>query len=43
LFKEIVESQLAFARRAARWEQDTVVDRKMVFNHYFGPGAKSPI
>jgi TRAP-type mannitol/chloroaromatic compound transport system substrate-binding protein len=43
LFKEIVESQLAFARRAARWEQDTVVDRKMVFAHYFGPGAKSPI
>ena len=25
LFKEIVESQLAFAKRAAQWEQDTVV------------------
>jgi TRAP-type mannitol/chloroaromatic compound transport system substrate-binding protein len=40
LFKEIVQSQLAFARRAARWEQDTVVARKMAFDHYFGPNAK---
>jgi TRAP-type mannitol/chloroaromatic compound transport system substrate-binding protein len=37
LFKEIVESQIAFARRATQWEQDTVVSRKMVFDHYFGP------
>jgi TRAP-type mannitol/chloroaromatic compound transport system substrate-binding protein len=37
LFKEIVESQVAFARRATQWEQDTVVSRKMVFDHYFGP------
>jgi TRAP-type mannitol/chloroaromatic compound transport system substrate-binding protein len=43
LFKEIIESQLAFARRATRWEQDYVVSRKMAFDHYFGPGAKSPI
>ena len=40
LFKEIVQSQLAFARRAARWEQDTVVSRRMAFDHYFGPNAK---
>jgi TRAP-type mannitol/chloroaromatic compound transport system substrate-binding protein len=40
LFREIIQSQLAFARRAARWEQDTVVSRKMAFDHYFGPGAK---
>jgi TRAP-type mannitol/chloroaromatic compound transport system substrate-binding protein len=40
LFKEIVQSQLAFARRAARWEQDTVVSRKIAFDHYFGPNAK---
>jgi TRAP-type mannitol/chloroaromatic compound transport system substrate-binding protein len=40
MFKEIVESQLAFARRATQWEQDTVVSRRMVFNHYFGPNAK---
>src|SRR5262245_32256522 len=43
LFKEIVESQLAFAKRATQWEQDTVVNRRMAFNHYFGPNAKKPI
>jgi TRAP-type mannitol/chloroaromatic compound transport system substrate-binding protein len=43
LFKEIVESQLAFAKRAVQWEQDTVVNRKMAFDHYFGPNAKKPI
>jgi TRAP-type mannitol/chloroaromatic compound transport system substrate-binding protein len=43
LFKEIVESQLAYAKRTTQWEQDTVVDRKMAFNHYFGPNAKKPI
>lgn len=43
LFKEIVESQLAFAKRATQWEQDTVVNRKMAFDHYFGPNAKKPI
>ena len=40
LFKEIVQSQLAFARRATQWEQDTVVSRRMAFDHYFGPNAK---
>jgi len=40
LFKEIVESQLAFAKPATQWEQDTVVSRRMVYNHYFGPNAK---
>ena len=43
LFKEIVESQLAFAKRAVQWEQDTVVNRRMAFDHYFGPNAKKPI
>ena len=43
LFKEIVESQLAFAKRATQWEQDTVVNRRMAFEHYFGPNAKKPI
>src|SRR4051812_6001118 len=43
LFKKIVESQLAFAKRATQWEQDTVVSRKMAFDHYFGPNAKKPI
>jgi TRAP-type mannitol/chloroaromatic compound transport system substrate-binding protein len=43
LFKEIAESQLAFARRATQWEQDYVVNRRMAFDHYFGPNAKKPI
>src|SRR5580765_7195280 len=43
LFKEIVESQLVFAKRATQWELDTVVSRKMAFDHYFGPNAKKPI
>ncbi len=37
LFKEILESQLTFARRATQWEQDTVVSRRMAYDHYFGP------
>jgi TRAP-type mannitol/chloroaromatic compound transport system substrate-binding protein len=40
LFKKIVESQMAFAKRATQWEQDTVVNRRMAYNHYFGPNAK---
>ena len=40
LFKEILESELAFAKRATQWEQDTVVSRRMAYNHYFGPNAK---
>src|SRR5882724_7835520 len=43
LFKEIVESQLAFTKRTTQWEQDTVVSRKMAFDHYWGPNAKKPI
>ncbi len=39
LFKEILESQLAFARRATQWEQDTVVGRRMAYDHYFGPNG----
>ena len=41
LFKEIVESQIAFAKRTTQWEQDTVVSRKMAFDHYFGPNANA--
>jgi TRAP-type mannitol/chloroaromatic compound transport system substrate-binding protein len=43
LFKEIVESQLAFAKRATQWEEDYVVNRRMAFDHYFGANAKKPI
>jgi TRAP-type mannitol/chloroaromatic compound transport system substrate-binding protein len=41
LFKEIVESQMAFAKRATQWEQDTIVNRRMAYNHYFGPNKKT--
>jgi len=37
MFKEIIQSQLAFARRTTQWEQDTVVQRRMAFDHYWGP------
>jgi TRAP-type mannitol/chloroaromatic compound transport system substrate-binding protein len=43
MFKEIVESQIAFAKRTTQWEQDYIVPRKMAFDHYFGPNAKKPI
>jgi TRAP-type mannitol/chloroaromatic compound transport system substrate-binding protein len=43
LFKEILESQLTFAKRVTQWEQDTVVPRKMAFDRYWGPNAKKPI
>jgi TRAP-type mannitol/chloroaromatic compound transport system substrate-binding protein len=43
LFKEVIESQFAFAKRTTRWEQDTLTNRKMAFAHYFGPNGKSPV
>ena len=36
LFKEIVESQKAFAERTVKWDQDTYVSRRMAVNHFFG-------
>jgi TRAP-type mannitol/chloroaromatic compound transport system substrate-binding protein len=39
LFQEILQSQIAFAQRVTRWEQDTVVNRRMAFDHYFGANA----
>jgi TRAP-type mannitol/chloroaromatic compound transport system substrate-binding protein len=39
LFKEILQSQITFAQRTTRWEQDTVVNRRMAFDHYFGQNA----
>lgn len=39
LFREIIASQIAFAERTARWEQDTVVNRRMAYDHYFGQNA----
>ncbi|MDB5589978.1 TRAP transporter substrate-binding protein [Enterovirga sp.] len=39
MFKEIMQSQIAYAERVTRWEQDTVVNRRMAFDHYFGQNA----
>jgi TRAP-type mannitol/chloroaromatic compound transport system substrate-binding protein len=36
MFKEILASQRAFAERAVKWEQDTVVSRTQAYNYYFG-------
>ena len=41
LFKEILESQIAFAKRAVAWDMDYNVGRRMAYNHYFGP-KKAP-
>src|SRR3989454_190505 len=39
MFKEITESQKAFAARAVKWDLDTNVSRRMAYNHYFGKPA----
>ena len=41
LFKEIVESQKAFAERAVKWDQDTLVSRRMAVSHFFGAPKKT--
>ncbi|HRA77365.1 MAG TPA: C4-dicarboxylate ABC transporter [Burkholderiaceae bacterium] len=43
LFKEILDSQRAFAARAVKWDMDTNTNRRMAYNHYFGakPAKKS--
>jgi TRAP-type mannitol/chloroaromatic compound transport system substrate-binding protein len=35
-FKKVLESQQAYARRTGRWQNDTLVDFRMAYNHYFG-------
>lgn len=39
LFKKIVDSQKAFAKRAVKWDLDTNVQRRMAYDHYFGQPA----
>jgi TRAP-type mannitol/chloroaromatic compound transport system substrate-binding protein len=41
LFKEIIASQIAFAKRTVAWDMDTNVNRRMAYNHYFG-AKKAP-
>ncbi len=43
-FKRVLESMRTFAQRACRWQNDTLVDYKMAYNHFFGrkaPAKKS--
>ncbi len=42
LFKEVLASQFAFAERAVKWEQDTVINRRMALNYYFGAKKAAP-
>ena len=42
MFKEIAESQRAFAARAVKWDLDTNVGRRMAYNHYFAKPAAKP-
>jgi len=37
LFAEIVASQKKFAERAVKWDMDNNVNRRMAYNHYYGP------
>ena len=39
MFKEIADSQRAFAARAVKWDLDTNVNRRMAYNHYFAKTA----
>jgi len=39
LFKEIAESQKAFAERVVKWDQDYNISRRMSVNHFFGAPA----
>lgn len=44
LFKKILDSQITYARRTTQWEQDTVVSRRMAYDHYWGKnGAAAKI
>lgn len=35
LFKEVLDSMRAFAQRAGRWQNDTLVNYRMAWDHYF--------
>jgi TRAP-type mannitol/chloroaromatic compound transport system substrate-binding protein len=41
-FKQVLESQRAYAQRAARWQNDTNVDMRIAYNHFFGKKKAAP-
>jgi len=36
-FKKVLDSQMAWARRTVSWAQDTIVDSRIAYNHWFAP------
>ena len=40
-FKKVLESMRTFAGRAVRWQNDTNVDYKMAYNHFFSKKKKA--
>jgi TRAP-type mannitol/chloroaromatic compound transport system substrate-binding protein len=42
VFKEIMDSQRAFAERVVAWDMDNNVSRRMAYNHYFGKQQPAP-
>jgi TRAP-type mannitol/chloroaromatic compound transport system substrate-binding protein len=36
MFRRVLESQRAFARRAVRWQTDIDTDHRMAWQHFFG-------
>lgn len=42
MFKKVVESQREYAARAARWQNDTLVDFRMAYNHFYGKKGAAP-
>jgi TRAP-type mannitol/chloroaromatic compound transport system substrate-binding protein len=42
MFKEMLESQIAYAKRAVAWDMDTNVNRRMAYNHSFMKKAPTP-
>jgi TRAP-type mannitol/chloroaromatic compound transport system substrate-binding protein len=41
-FKRVAESMRAYSARAARWKNDTDVDYRMAYNHFFAKKAAAP-
>ena len=35
MFKRVMDSMRTFAQRSGRWQNDTDLDFKMAWNHYF--------
>ena len=41
-FKKVSDSMRDFAQRACRWQNDTLVDYKMAYNHFFAKKGAAP-